>query len=66
SPLRQPQHTVMTALSTTLADASLIPSVSVDDYEVVGTDDQGDVPSFLTVDFQKEELDTTPEHDLPS
>ncbi|GJT44701.1 putative reverse transcriptase domain-containing protein [Tanacetum coccineum] len=66
SPLRQPQHAVTTALSTTFADASLIPSVSVDDYEVVGADDQGDVPSFPKVDFEKEELDTTPEHDPPS
>ncbi|GKA97140.1 hypothetical protein Tco_0825034 [Tanacetum coccineum] len=57
---------VTTALSTTFVEASLIPSVSVDDYEVVGADDQGDVPSFSMVDFEKEELNTTPERDPPS
>ncbi|GKC27168.1 hypothetical protein Tco_1034462 [Tanacetum coccineum] len=57
---------VMTALSTTFAEASLVPLVFVDDYEVVSADDQGDVPSFPMVDFKKEELDTTLERDLPT
>nr|GFA25026.1 putative transposase (putative), gypsy type [Tanacetum cinerariifolium] len=57
---------VTTALSTTFAEASLVPSVFVDDYKIVGADDQGDVPSFPTVDFEKEELDTTPKCDPPS
>nr|GEW70775.1 hypothetical protein [Tanacetum cinerariifolium] len=47
---------------------------SNEDYEIVGTDGpedaqgngQGNVASFPTVEFEKEELDTTPEHDPPS
>ncbi|GKF43257.1 hypothetical protein Tco_0129809, partial [Tanacetum coccineum] len=43
-----------TALSTTLASASLIAPISIDDYEVVGTDDQRSVDrstaSFPNVD----------------
>ncbi|GJU38869.1 hypothetical protein Tco_1191826 [Tanacetum coccineum] len=43
-----------TSLSTTLAFASLIAPISVNDYEVVGTDDQaavdGSVASFPNVD----------------
>ncbi|GJV59859.1 hypothetical protein Tco_1465959 [Tanacetum coccineum] len=47
-----------TALSTTFASASTIAPISVDDYEVVGTDDQADadvnadenIASFLNVD----------------
>ncbi|GKA25797.1 hypothetical protein Tco_0711906 [Tanacetum coccineum] len=43
-----------TALSTTLASATLIAPISVDDYKVVGTDDQaaadGSVASFPNVD----------------
>ncbi|GJX90908.1 hypothetical protein Tco_0344234 [Tanacetum coccineum] len=43
-----------TALSTTLASASTIAPISVDDYEVVGTDDQagadGDAKPFPNVD----------------
>nr|GEV26676.1 hypothetical protein [Tanacetum cinerariifolium] len=61
-----PITAVTTALSTTFTEASLVPSVSVDDYEVIGADDQGDVPSFPTVDFEKEDLDTTPKHDPPT
>nr|GEX52674.1 hypothetical protein [Tanacetum cinerariifolium] len=60
------------ALSTTFASASSIPPITVDDYEVVkgnGQENsqgnvQGDVASFPTVDFEKEELDTTPKRDL--
>ncbi|GKG56862.1 hypothetical protein Tco_0582213, partial [Tanacetum coccineum] len=43
-----------TTLSTTLASTSTIAPISVDDYEVVGTDDQagadGNAEPFLNVD----------------
>ncbi|GKF87145.1 hypothetical protein Tco_0258022, partial [Tanacetum coccineum] len=58
----------MTALSTTFASASSIPPITVDD-EIVNVDSQenaqgnvqGSVVSFPTVEFEKEELDTTSE-----
>ncbi|GJR79064.1 hypothetical protein Tco_0149849 [Tanacetum coccineum] len=60
-----------TALSTTFAFASSVPPITIEDYEIVGTDGlkdtqengQGNVASFPTVEFEKEELDTTPERD---
>ncbi|GJT79288.1 gypsy type transposase [Tanacetum coccineum] len=60
-----------TALSTTFASTSSIPPISIDKYEVVNADGQedaqgnvqGSVASFPTVEFEKEELDTTLEHD---
>ncbi|GJY72453.1 hypothetical protein Tco_0476156 [Tanacetum coccineum] len=63
-----------TALSTTFAAASSVPPITVEDYEIVRTDGpedaqgngQGNVASFLTIEFEKEELDTTPERDPPS
>nr|GEV46203.1 hypothetical protein [Tanacetum cinerariifolium] len=64
-----------TALSVTFASASTIPSITIEDYEIVGTDGledaqgsgQGEAVSFLnTIEFEKEELDATPEHDPPS
>ncbi|GJX07024.1 hypothetical protein Tco_0194956 [Tanacetum coccineum] len=63
-----------TALSTTFASASSVPPITTDDYEIVNVDGsedsqgngQGNVASFPTVEFEKEELDTTPERDLPS
>ncbi|GKA07761.1 putative reverse transcriptase domain-containing protein, partial [Tanacetum coccineum] len=63
-----------TALSTTFASASYVPPITIEDYEIVGTDgledaqgnDQGNVASFPTVKFKKEEVDTTLERDLPS
>ncbi|GJY40115.1 hypothetical protein Tco_0427385 [Tanacetum coccineum] len=63
-----------TALSTTFASASSVPPITIEDYEIVGTDGskdaqengQGNVASFPTVEFEKEELDTTPERDPPS
>nr|GEW40219.1 hypothetical protein [Tanacetum cinerariifolium] len=63
------------APSTTLASASTVPPITMEDYEVMGTDGpedaqrsgQGEVASFPnTVGFEKEELDTTPERDPPS
>nr|GEU38377.1 transposase (putative), gypsy type [Tanacetum cinerariifolium] len=63
-----------TALSTTFASASSIPPIIIKDYEIVGTDGlenaqtngQGNVASFPTVEFEKEELDTTLKRDLPN
>ncbi|GJS48004.1 hypothetical protein Tco_0955179 [Tanacetum coccineum] len=59
------------ALSTTFASASSIPPITVDDYEIVHADgqesSQGNVQgNATTVEFEKEDLDTTPEHDLLS
>nr|GEX92624.1 cold-regulated 47 [Tanacetum cinerariifolium]GEX95862.1 cold-regulated 47 [Tanacetum cinerariifolium]GEY45152.1 cold-regulated 47 [Tanacetum cinerariifolium] len=63
------------ALSRTLASASIVPPITIEDYEVMGTDGpedasgsgQDEVASFPnTVEFEKEELDTTLEHDPPS
>nr|GEV27705.1 hypothetical protein [Tanacetum cinerariifolium] len=61
-------------LSTTFSSASFVPPITIEDYEIVGTDGpkdaqgngQGNVASFPTVEFEKEELDTTPEHDPPN
>nr|GEU37722.1 hypothetical protein [Tanacetum cinerariifolium] len=63
-----------TALSTTFAAASSVPPITIEDYEIVGTDGpedaqgngQGNVASFPTIEFEKEKLDTTPECDPPS
>nr|GEW61785.1 hypothetical protein [Tanacetum cinerariifolium] len=55
-----------------------IPPITIDDYEIVSSDGQedaqgdvqgnahGNVASFPTAEFEKEELDTTPERDPPS
>ncbi|GKE94392.1 hypothetical protein Tco_1579247, partial [Tanacetum coccineum] len=68
----------MNALSTTFASTSSIPPITIDDYEVLSADGQedaygnvqgdvqGNVASFPMVEFDKEELDTILEHDLPS
>nr|GEW30042.1 hypothetical protein [Tanacetum cinerariifolium] len=42
-----------TALSTTFASASSVPPITIEDYEIVGTDDQGNVASLPTVEFEK-------------
>ncbi|GKD72856.1 hypothetical protein Tco_1331138, partial [Tanacetum coccineum] len=63
-----------TALSTTFASVSFVPPITIEDYEIIGTDGpedaqgngQGNVVSFPIVEFEKEELDTTLEHDPPS
>ncbi|GJX66610.1 hypothetical protein Tco_0300953 [Tanacetum coccineum] len=64
--------TTTTSLSTTFASTSFVPPITIDDYETVGADYQedaqgnvqgnvyGNVASFPTVEFEKEELDTTP------
>ncbi|GJS41733.1 hypothetical protein Tco_0566776 [Tanacetum coccineum] len=66
-----------TALSTTFASASSIPPITIEDYEIADADGQeggqknvqgdaqGNAASFATVEFEKEELDTTPERDPP-
>nr|GEW67197.1 hypothetical protein [Tanacetum cinerariifolium] len=59
-----------TALSTTFASVSCVPPITTYDYEIVNVDGkedtQGNVASFPTVEFEKEEMDTTPERDPPS
>ncbi|GKD70930.1 hypothetical protein Tco_1325020 [Tanacetum coccineum] len=67
-----------TVLSTTFASTSSVPPITTDDYEVVSADGQEDdqgniqgnvqenVASFPTVEYEKEKLDTTPEHDPSS
>ncbi|GJR09259.1 hypothetical protein Tco_0791911 [Tanacetum coccineum] len=59
-----------TALSTTFASASSVSPITTDDYEIVNVDGQedaqGNVASFPTVEFEKEELNTTLERDPPS
>ncbi|GJR04891.1 hypothetical protein Tco_0527875 [Tanacetum coccineum] len=64
-----------TNLSITFASASIVPPITIEDYEIIGMDGpedaqgsgQGEAASFPnTVEFEKEELDTTPEHDPPS
>ncbi|GJX35719.1 hypothetical protein Tco_0247276 [Tanacetum coccineum] len=64
-----------TALSTTFASVSIVPPITIEDYKIIGTDGledaqgngQGEVAYFPnTVEFEKEELDTTPERDPPS
>ncbi|GJS73712.1 hypothetical protein Tco_0706553 [Tanacetum coccineum] len=58
-----------TALSTTFASASSIPPISVEDYEIIHADGQenslGNVQgNAATVEFKKEDLDTTLERDF--
>ncbi|GJX00006.1 hypothetical protein Tco_0183919 [Tanacetum coccineum] len=64
-----------TALSTTFASTSTVPPITIEDYEIIGTDGpenaqgsgHGEVASFPnTIEFEKDELDTTPERDPAS
>ncbi|GJT63866.1 hypothetical protein Tco_1015346 [Tanacetum coccineum] len=59
-----------TAVSTTFASISYVPPITTNDYDIVNVDGQedvrGDVASLLIVEFEKEELDTTLEHDPPN
>nr|GEX81250.1 hypothetical protein [Tanacetum cinerariifolium] len=64
-----------TSLSATFALASTILPITIEDYEIMGTDGpedaegsgQAEAASFPnTVEFEKEELDTSPERDPPS
>ncbi|GJY66050.1 hypothetical protein Tco_0468288 [Tanacetum coccineum] len=61
------------ALSMTFSSTSIVPPITIEDYEFTGvggpevTQGSGEVSSFpQSVDFEKEELDTTPERDPPS
>ncbi|GJV72590.1 hypothetical protein Tco_1492585 [Tanacetum coccineum] len=63
-----------TNLSITFSSASTIPPITIKDYEIIGMDSpkdaqgssQGENASFPnTIEFEKEELDTTPECDPP-
>ncbi|GKC50427.1 hypothetical protein Tco_1073172 [Tanacetum coccineum] len=51
-----------TALSTTFIQTSSVPPISVADYEVLGAGPSTEVPSPPKIVFEKEELETTPEH----
>nr|GEZ08971.1 copia protein [Tanacetum cinerariifolium] len=60
-----------TTLSTTFASTSSIPPITVDDYEIMHADGQESPRRNVqwgatTVEFEKEDLDTTPERDLLS
>ncbi|GKF10059.1 hypothetical protein Tco_0047985 [Tanacetum coccineum] len=55
-----------TSLSTTFIQASTIPPVLVADYEVLGEGPSAKVPSPSKIVFEKEELETTPEHTTAS
>nr|GEX53049.1 hypothetical protein [Tanacetum cinerariifolium] len=67
-----PAATVTTMnLSTTFASASSIPPITVDDYKIIHVNgqesSQGNVQGDpAIVEIEKEDLDTTPEHDLLS
>ncbi|GKE83688.1 hypothetical protein Tco_1557430, partial [Tanacetum coccineum] len=57
-----------TTLSTLVISTSSIPSITVEDYEVTNTYGQGSsqdkgegsIASIIEIDFEKEEMDTTP------
>ncbi|GKD87653.1 hypothetical protein Tco_1358807, partial [Tanacetum coccineum] len=63
------EQSALLALSTTFASANSIPPNTVDDFEIVHVDSQessqGNVQGDTAmVEFEKEDLNTTPEHDL--
>ncbi|GJU64639.1 hypothetical protein Tco_1246474 [Tanacetum coccineum] len=51
-----------TALSTTFIQTSSVPPISVANYEFLGAGPSIEIPSPLKIVFEKEELETTPEH----
>nr|GFB37531.1 hypothetical protein [Tanacetum cinerariifolium] len=53
---------ITTALSTTFTQTISVPSISVADYEVSGAKPPTKVPSPPKIVFEKEELETMPEH----
>nr|GEY06843.1 transposase (putative), gypsy type [Tanacetum cinerariifolium] len=55
-----------TALSTTFIQASPVPLISVADYGVLDAELSTKVPSPSKIKFEKEELETTPEHTTTS
>ncbi|GJW25241.1 hypothetical protein Tco_0039052 [Tanacetum coccineum] len=62
STLGVPALITTTALSTTFVQTGSVPLVSVTDYEVSGAGPSTGVPSPPKIMFEKEELETTPEH----
>ncbi|GKD58560.1 hypothetical protein Tco_1296069, partial [Tanacetum coccineum] len=59
---RVPATATTTALSTTFVQTSFVPLILVADYEVLGAGPSTKVPSPPKIVFEKEELETTPEH----
>ncbi|GJT20073.1 hypothetical protein Tco_0878779 [Tanacetum coccineum] len=57
-----PATATTTALSTTFIQASTIPPVPVTDYEVLNVGPSTKVSSPPSIIFEKETLETTPEH----
>nr|GEU36884.1 hypothetical protein [Tanacetum cinerariifolium] len=61
-----PVTSMTTALSTTFIQASIVPRVSVVDHDASGAGPSTKVPSPSKIVFEKEELETTPEHTAAS
>nr|GEU68651.1 hypothetical protein [Tanacetum cinerariifolium] len=61
-----PVMTTTTALSTTFIQANTVPSVVVTDHEVSGAGPSTEVPPPFKIMFEKEELETMPEHTTTS
>ncbi|GJY16316.1 hypothetical protein Tco_0386738 [Tanacetum coccineum] len=57
-----PATTTTTDLSTTIVQVSTVTPISMADYEVLGTGPSTIVPFPSKIVFEKEELETTPEH----
>ncbi|GJS36830.1 hypothetical protein Tco_0535212 [Tanacetum coccineum] len=57
-----PATTTTTTLFTTFIHTSSVPSTSVADHAVLGAGPCTEVPSPPKITFEKEELETTPEH----
>ncbi|GKB57753.1 hypothetical protein Tco_0913939 [Tanacetum coccineum] len=57
-----PGTATTTTLSTTFILTSFVPLISVADYDVLGAKPSTKVPSPPKIMFEKEELETTPEH----
>nr|GEW80454.1 hypothetical protein [Tanacetum cinerariifolium] len=61
-----PVTATTTALSTTFIQASIVPPVIAVDHEASGAGSSTEVPSSFKIVFEKEELETTPEHTTAS
>ncbi|GJV20188.1 hypothetical protein Tco_1369208 [Tanacetum coccineum] len=57
-----PATATTTAFSTTFIQTNSVPPISVTDYEVSGAEPPTRFPSPSKIVFEKEELETTPEH----
>nr|GFB57069.1 hypothetical protein [Tanacetum cinerariifolium] len=62
STFRVPATATTTPLSTTFVQTGSVPLISVADYEVLGTGPPAEVPPPLKIVFERDELETTPEH----